>query len=142
MSALCEDENFDFKICAVQKIESKVICSLGDILSKISDAKSKLQDIQTLTDRNEFCVPNDIRKVIKMKKAIMDKTTKNISDCLEKVRKGESDIFEFELIEQTYHDSSSILDQFFQKMQPIVARIEFINYAKNQDALTSDTCQV
>lgn len=118
----------------MQSIDTKALCSLGDILSQISGAKSKLQAIQTLTDQNEFCVPNGIRKVIKMKKAIMDQTMKNITDSLVKVRRGDSDPFEFELIEQTFHDSSAVLDSFFREIDSIVARVDFINHSKNQGA--------
>lgn len=134
LSAFGDDGNFDFTRCAVQLIESKAICSLGDIVSEISNAKTKLQAIHTLADENEFCVPNDIMKVIKMKKAIMDQTMRNITDSLVKVRKGDRDTFEFELIEQTFQESSAVLDKFFQEMKSIVARVVFINYAKNQGA--------
>lgn len=135
LSALGEVGSFDFARFTVQPIESKALYTLGDILNKISDAKVKLQVIQTLTDQNEFCVPNDIRKVIKMKKAIMDRTMQNITDTLMKVRRGNSDPFEFEVIEQTFQESSSVLDQFFHEIQSIVERVGYINHARNQGAL-------
>lgn len=135
LSALGKDENIDCTPCEVRSIELKALFSLGDILSNVSIAKSKLQNIETLSRRNEFCVPDDIRKVIRLKNRIMDKTMKDITDTLVKVRKGECGAFEFELIEQTFQESSSVLDQFFQQMEPILARIEFINNAKAAGAL-------
>lgn len=135
LSAFGDEDNFDFTRCAVQPIESKVLCSLGDILSKVSVSITNLQAIQKLMDQNEFCVPHDIRKAIKFKRAILDKTMKDISGSLVKVRKGDSDAFELELIEQTFRESSSVLDQFFNQVQSIVARVEFLDYAKRRGAL-------
>ncbi|XP_037024786.1 uncharacterized protein LOC119066418 [Bradysia coprophila] len=125
---------FDFTNFAVQPIESKVICALGDVVTKIFDATTKLQVIETLTDSNESYVPNKIRKIVKMKKAIIDKTMKNIADSLVKVRKGICTTFEFQFIEETFHESSTVLDQFFSEIQPFVERIHFMNHVTNLGA--------
>lgn len=135
LSAFSAGDNFDFTGSTVQPIESKVICTLGDIVAKVCESNTKLQDIETLTDRNESYVPNEIRKIVKRKRASIVQTMKNITDSLVKVRKGICTAFEFELIEDTFHESSAVLDQFFREIQPIVERIHFINYATNQGAL-------
>lgn len=124
--------NFEY---TMQPIEKKVLCSLGDIVSKIHESMDKLITIQTLTGQNEFCVPQDIRRVIKLKRGIMDQTVKNITETLVNIRSGQSDTFELDMIEQTFLESSSVLDQFFQEIQHIVDRVNFINYAKNQGAI-------
>ncbi|XP_037042296.1 uncharacterized protein LOC119078724 [Bradysia coprophila] len=135
LSSLADACNFNFTGYTLQPIESKVTCVLGDVVTKICDASTKLQFIEILTDRHETYVPNEIKKIIKRKKAIIDQTMKNITDCLVKVRKGLATTFELELIEETFQESSTVLDQFFRETQPIVERIQFINYATNQGAL-------
>lgn len=135
LAAFDKDENFDFTACTVQPIELKIIFSLGDLISAICDSKTKIHAIQKLTDRNEFCVPNRIRDIIKMKSAILDQTLKNVTESLVKVRKGVCDAFEFEVIKQAFQDSSSVLDKFFEETRTIVERIDFVNYATEQGAL-------
>ncbi|KAJ6642504.1 hypothetical protein Bhyg_07455 [Pseudolycoriella hygida] len=121
--------------CHVQPIEVKLMCLLGDVISKIADSQAKLHAIQNTANQNDFCVPEHVQKAIKTHRRMTDEKMGNIVNKLVEVRRRNDDSFELRVIEQTCQVSFSVLDQFFSDMEPIIDRIGFINHAKGQGAL-------
>lgn len=125
----------------ITNLESEMLFNIGAIFSDLHEAKIKLNDITQLFERNNFCIPDEKRKALKMETAKVERKESSmrqqIAETLKQVRSGVTEMYELEVIYQSFKDEMILtrVDTFIDGLRDVIERISFIADAKKAKAV-------